>query len=312
MAECQAFRELQQRTGVLISGSTALAFVDRALPYTASSDLDLYVEQRYAHTVGMWLLSQGYTFFRSNTQPRGFEEAIESLGTQDTTKTELMEVDHLEMYRMRGVSGVFDFKNTYAGEERKVQLIVSKRCPMEIILNFHSTVVMNVIGFDFAYCLFPKATLEHRIAIVHSTSGPHQRDARAKYVERGWRMVLSTKELIPVEKSCFVNGRRFLGDAQCWSIPLTEAARLRPNFDRLRLNGALIAYNRLGRWMAFEVATSPVLNHNFTIDIAPRSWSTLEQWFKQAAEILDNDGRRAGVFDAALGRLAESLHKLPA
>ncbi|KJA24233.1 hypothetical protein HYPSUDRAFT_538032 [Hypholoma sublateritium FD-334 SS-4] len=59
-AEINRFRELQYRTGALISGSTALQFFDsNTYP---DSDLDVYVEHRFVRTLTDWLVDIGYKY----------------------------------------------------------------------------------------------------------------------------------------------------------------------------------------------------------------------------------------------------------
>ncbi|THG92955.1 hypothetical protein EW026_g8134, partial [Hermanssonia centrifuga] len=43
--------------------------------------------------------------------------------------------------------------------------IVASQAPMEVILNFHSSVVLNVIAWDTAYSLYPHATFERRLSL---------------------------------------------------------------------------------------------------------------------------------------------------
>ncbi|KAI0638623.1 hypothetical protein C8Q77DRAFT_1215387 [Trametes polyzona] len=74
----------------------------------------------------------------------------------------------------------------------KVQVIVAKNTPMEAILAFHSTCVMNVISYEKAYCLFPRATLEERRSLLSSSCrGRSKRRATglAKYTRRGFKMI---------------------------------------------------------------------------------------------------------------------------
>ncbi|TDL14742.1 hypothetical protein BD410DRAFT_168231 [Rickenella mellea] len=72
-------------------------------------------------------------------------------------------------YLMSGVHAVFTFVSSlecHGGIPAKVQMIVVQNSPLECILNFHSTVVMNVITHKAAYCLFAWMTLEERRGVV--------------------------------------------------------------------------------------------------------------------------------------------------
>jgi hypothetical protein len=124
-----SFRTLQARTHTLISGSTALQFFDRS--HYVGSDLDLYTPVNHHLEVGHWLIREGYTYKPGKRQLPSFEAA--SLQINDKT-------GFFQYNCWRGVSGIFDFFLTFPdGIEKKVQLIVSTLCPMEVILSFHSS-----------------------------------------------------------------------------------------------------------------------------------------------------------------------------
>lgn len=82
-------------------------------------------------------------------------------------------------------------------------------------------VVMNVIAFDRAYCMYPKATLETREALITRPHGFQVEKAIQKYSDRGWKMVRRfpiTQYNIAV--SAFGCGARYIEDEHSWSIPL--------------------------------------------------------------------------------------------
>ncbi|KAL0953610.1 hypothetical protein HGRIS_004818 [Hohenbuehelia grisea] len=299
-----SFRDLQERTGVLISGSTALSFFERAPPYTADSDLDLYVEQTYAHDVGSWLLTQtDYKFAPGKYQDASFEKNLNAT-ISPVSAAKLLAVDSLTVYHMRGVCGVFDFK---ADDGRKIQLIVAKRAPLDIILNFHSSVVMNIIGYEFAYCLFPKATLQQRISMICSTAGPHQQAARDKYTARGWRMIASADELTYTERPCFEDGLRYVGDPDCWAIPLADAARRGFKVDRMHSNCALITYDNAGIKVSFDVVECSALRHNFTLE--PSMWKTYKDILVHAARFVDHERQELGLYDDEISEMFVTAHR---
>ena len=98
--------------------------------------------------------------------------------------------------------------------ELKLQVMVAKNTPMEVILGFHSSTlllrvllqflppltmtsprpacVMNVISYEKAYCLFPQATLEERRTLLSSScrrKGKHRLAGLAKYAARGFKIL---------------------------------------------------------------------------------------------------------------------------
>lgn len=122
----------------------------------------------------------------------------------------------------------------------KIQIIATVGNPMEVIFNFHSSkyclllttcmgpkssstpaCVMNVITWKFAYCLYPKATLEDRRSLVCRSEGPKQVIAEQKYQSRGWDMVRTLRADGPLgEDPSFPSGLRFMGDKHSWRIAL--------------------------------------------------------------------------------------------
>ncbi|KAI0337050.1 hypothetical protein BDW22DRAFT_1364556 [Trametopsis cervina] len=238
------FRSLQARTGALVSGSNALQYFGRVV--YEESDLDLYVKVEKVLEVGQWLIgTAGYQFepnTRTQNQQPGisFEEAIRR-------------VNRLHEYRpIHGLEGVYNlYKHVPGGEangtRRKIQLITARYMPMDVILNFHSTIVMNVISFDRAYSLYPYATFERRLGLHTPTCVGLSEEKPAfvqKYRLRGWEMTNGSSELhswhgldqppphysLP---SSFRSQPRWIADRHSWVI-------------RLPLDGVRVPAGKLG------------------------------------------------------------------
>ncbi|KAF9064365.1 hypothetical protein BDP27DRAFT_1201454, partial [Rhodocollybia butyracea] len=176
-AQTNQFRIIQAFTGLLISGSTALQlFIRRSRcdPRFSTSDLDLYVEHRYSSIVGKFLIWCQYEFVdRPDFDVAVAEGARKMRGYPDHDYPD-----------GRGFAGVYNFVK--AG--MKIQLITARNSALDIILNFHSTIVMNVISHSHAYSLYPRA-LQNKVSLICcSNEGPERDDARQKYVDRGYRM----------------------------------------------------------------------------------------------------------------------------
>lgn len=89
---------------------------------------------------------------------------------------------------------------------------------------------MNVISYDAAYCLFPRATLEERRSLLSWSSearSVRREEALNKYSARGFHMLEFLDDDVhftPEQHRVFPFGPRWLGDAHTWTIRLTSSA----------------------------------------------------------------------------------------
>lgn len=128
-SDAPSFRCMQALTSTLISGSFALQFFDRS--FYPSSDLDLYVHPHHCRTVGRWILKAGYAFIPFLDQNKDFKKAILRRNPP-----------RMMHYSMPGVADIFTFRREQEDGKSmalKVQVIVARRAPMEVILGFHSS-----------------------------------------------------------------------------------------------------------------------------------------------------------------------------
>ena len=118
-----SFRNVLESTGGIISGSTALRFMDRATFFP--TDLNIYVFLDKAIIIEEWLLHQGLT--------RSMPEE---------------EVDVADHYRKSSdIKGVHNFKVSIEAS-RIVQIILTRRNPILAILTFHSSMSSLVFKND--------------------------------------------------------------------------------------------------------------------------------------------------------------------
>ncbi|THU96193.1 hypothetical protein K435DRAFT_755079 [Dendrothele bispora CBS 962.96] len=228
--EVTEFRKLQYRTGMLISGSSALQFFDCSV---YESDLDLYVSFKKGLSVIEFLNSIGYFY-----QPSANQDVLQTLDNSISGQI------HFLPYVGNGLKGVIDFSR----DGKKIQLVICLHCPMQIILGFHSTCVMNFISHSHAYSIFPRTTFHNRgsIKLAH-THKMYSREAKANYVkalqkyrERGWSVVDFPSAFDYYrENSEFLIGTRRVGDSACWTIPLSSIdglteEEMSPEADGLR------------------------------------------------------------------------------
>ena len=82
---------------------------------------------------------------------------------------------------------------------------------------------MNVISFNAAYCLYPRATLEERISIVCTTRQDQViENIYNKYTARGWRIIRDVDDLETMRPDPALHPRRvrWIQDGLSWSIQL--------------------------------------------------------------------------------------------
>ncbi|KAK0200318.1 hypothetical protein DFS33DRAFT_141992 [Desarmillaria ectypa] len=204
------FRDLQEELGILISGSTAIQFFERDAGEYEASDLDLYVNHRQCYKVEAFLLQAGYHFRPRRSQ----QESFEANASLVDRLMHFIFFTPTSSYANPAIAGVFDF---YNAADKKIQLITSKYSPVDVILHFHSTCVMNFITYSHAYSLYAKATFGERRSVPSRANKARDVAARKKYHDRGWRTVGVAPDDPAVE---FQNILRRVGDKYCWVIPL--------------------------------------------------------------------------------------------
>ena len=129
----EGFRSLQAQTAALISGSNALQFLNRS--HYTDSDLDVFVYPNTVRDIGRWLINhEGYSFTPRPDQSLEFEVAALEMspvpGEPDSFDV------HDEEYRSTGIIGVHSFSKA---RDLMIQVITTRRSPMDCILRFHSS-----------------------------------------------------------------------------------------------------------------------------------------------------------------------------
>lgn len=267
--EMSSFRLWQSRTGMLISGSTALQFLDRT--FYPESDLDIYVEHRYCKVIALWLISIGYTYGRARPglSDQDLEEALR-MTKFAIPKTIKFLPPSTPDYLDCGVAGVYNFHK--ADPDCKIQLVASHYSPVELILKFHSTCVMNLISHEKAYSLYPRGTFNERRSLIFHREGSSEeaaKVAREKYVARGWSMV----EGLPQDEAmdptlAFSAGSRYIGDSKCWTIPILPKLRLPEGY--IEINSWNLLYDKANdAEMLFTILFSPTLRYSYLVKDVP-------------------------------------------
>ncbi|EJD33901.1 hypothetical protein AURDEDRAFT_177031 [Auricularia subglabra TFB-10046 SS5] len=206
------FRFLQACTGLLISGSQALQFLDRTR--YGSCDIDLYVGALAALVVIDWLLYRGFVLLSPRSSP--FRRRTGTLPNL---------ISHARIrgnrYFLRPGHSLFQFISPCG--RWKVDLIVSTHSPFSAVCDFHSTIVLNFISAFCAISLFPRGTFVHRLFMsIRAERGARIDRVREKYMDRGFDPPSKKPAAAAVS---FFPGPRYVRDSRaCWLLPLPPVA----------------------------------------------------------------------------------------
>ncbi|PPQ72060.1 hypothetical protein CVT25_013477, partial [Psilocybe cyanescens] len=279
------FRRMQFETGLIVSGSSALHFLDRTGNKWTPGDLDLYVDHRFRREVCCWLEMHRYNFDPSPRQHScgTLQEFLEN----ETEAHMYGEVLSGARYT-RGL--VLNFRKDGVHKGGKIQVITSNGSALSSILGFHSSkgvvrflllwplifyhesaCVMNLITYDAAFSLYPKATFEDRLSLLCLPASPELHVLiTTKYGGRGWNIIGQhdlpiiaqqrlTIDLLATLKSykpetgpelSFYPGRRHLRDLRCWTLPLMKPSTV-GFFD---FKEPAYKYSAINSWyLGFEV-----------------------------------------------------------
>ncbi|KAF7794274.1 hypothetical protein EIP86_005407 [Pleurotus ostreatoroseus] len=260
------FRALQRRTNALVSGSTALQFFLRER--YPNADLDLYVDDAMSEEVARWVLAQGYTFRPSSFQNPDFEVAHKQRHLHD-------------LYDNSVDTKVLNFAKVPEGnaeEELRVQIMAAEITPMRLILGYHSStyftsallspvvdsrattaVVLNVIAWDYAYCLYPLATLENRETTRLQHDHPLLNDIQRKYERRGFTFREAPARSFALAGFGGISGVRAIGDKHTWALRLPVDAIASPAHDRaLSRDPCVCTVWEVDNTPRLEVSTAPM------------------------------------------------------
>lgn len=139
------FRALQAQTSAIICGSTAVQFLDR--DFYPGSDLDLYVAVRDAASVCLWIEDhggRGYHFVPTELQKASgwwtSKDVIHNYLEQIHESSFDLDPLNWSGYEESSLKSILNFLSaSMHGEQMKIQVIVSKSCPMSSVMAFHSS-----------------------------------------------------------------------------------------------------------------------------------------------------------------------------
>ncbi|KAK0471492.1 hypothetical protein IW261DRAFT_1344459 [Armillaria novae-zelandiae] len=202
------FRQTQKTHGVLVSGSQVTGlFVRNTVPFV-TSDLDLYVNIEGEDFLATTLAEIGYHLYidlsRQQIDQSDDYELISAMQNHEI-------ILHAK-YVCSAIASVKEYRNR---DGKIVQVIASHGPPMDIILCFHSTCVMNVISYHYAYCLYPSATICDRVSVAHFGDDINSSCARQKWAARGWRIATEATSSPRLDLRTI---HRYVGDRHSWRI----------------------------------------------------------------------------------------------
>ncbi|KAJ3925892.1 MAG: hypothetical protein NXY57DRAFT_1030718 [Lentinula lateritia] len=303
--EIDELRLLQYRTGILISGSTALQFFD--LVVYPDSDLDLYVELRHCRPLAEFLADVGYQFQPTPRQRSTFDEALAFTLSLNFAGTQNLhdEEEDFQGYVNNGIASVYNFSRG----SKRIQVITSHTCSMDVILSFHSTCVMNIITYSHAYALYPRATFLDRVSMTNalfSTQDHRHGLARAKYAGRGWTMIERPSIAMSLrQRSEFWFGGRSVGDAACWTIPLSPIKNISVrNIDFACINSWSHDFDVYKSRLVRCPRTHIKLKYGYSLS---QSTKTLEELFKSLDYMHSSLFRR--VHEASIDEDSDSIDR---
>ncbi|KAJ4472851.1 hypothetical protein C8J55DRAFT_563092 [Lentinula edodes] len=252
------FQDLQGRCGLLVSGSTALSFFNHC---SYAGDLDTYCQFERSMMVGEWFLSHGFAFAPSFGQANDYFVDVERVRTlrRDTPQAVALQVDSdIREYKLNNIAVVWNFKRRLL----KAQLMATIGSPLETILSFHSTCVMNIFTHRSAYCLFPQLTLEEKKTMLINIQLPLtevQANALSKYERRGFKIVHQPplRSVVNEASSLTFLRPRFVGDSHCYKVPFEHVGKGEVKPDFVEANSWGITYLRKFNTMYFGSVDLP-------------------------------------------------------
>ncbi|KAK7033684.1 hypothetical protein VNI00_012684 [Paramarasmius palmivorus] len=118
------------------------------------------------------------------------------------------------------VAGVFTFANK---KEKEIRLIATRTEPVEVILSFHSTHLMNFATATEYVSLYPKSTFLDKRALVLETPTTAMQGIYDQCGKEGWTTTnsLTAEEVLRRDDELSLQ-TRWVGDSHCWIIKLAQ------------------------------------------------------------------------------------------
>ncbi|KAK7044047.1 hypothetical protein VNI00_007762 [Paramarasmius palmivorus] len=229
--DIEAFRVYQAKSEALVSGSALVRVLSRG--EFDPSDLDVFVNLVYVLGLGDLLRRFGFRFVPFSTvfdgrrrksvqQDPDFKKAVQAEFSSRSPNTGTV----AERYDDYTIAGVFNFEND---DHRRIQIVATRHEPIEAILGFYSTLVMNVATATQIISLYPSTSFVRRWALYLKPYSWAVVRARMKYELRGWRPwdLVTAEQAVALDSELSIK-TRWIGDRHCWVVDLPPMATYNP------------------------------------------------------------------------------------
>ncbi|KAF7967714.1 hypothetical protein HWV62_33303 [Athelia sp. TMB] len=284
------FRSMQQRTGSLIGGSTALSFFTRT--QYLNDNINLFVQPGHAYEVARHLIDvQGFSYRPPGS--RGARDFVD--GIADATPRSLKRRQRQDsVHTIHAIDRVHRFEKRI-DRARVIELLVmqTSRSAVHAILNGHSTATMNILSYDCAVSLYPLSTFgvsENQELKWNMLDSPV--DAYLgiiKYSDFGF----SPRAYISKEYAreiLHTDIERRIGDEFCWTIKfktdnLDERVLLTPASPPVRANLLLNnSWHLVGSGSLFQmrycIVSLPIFRYSYAV-ADDRKATAMRQFFDE-------------------------------
>lgn len=144
------FAIIMEITGAIIGGSTVLSII--RMDNWVPHDLDIIITAEFYHLLDAFLTGKGYTMVNL---PPFYVFAV---------------------YR-------------YISPRGQVDVTVTRFSPLNVILNYHSTIIMNYLTFNHLHIVLPEATLLGVNILVGDANDARIVEVIEKYENRGYPLI---------------------------------------------------------------------------------------------------------------------------
>ncbi|KAH7867648.1 uncharacterized protein C8R40DRAFT_1064344, partial [Lentinula edodes] len=193
------------KTGMIVSGLIPLQLFNQQV--YKNRGLETYCLLKRCDDVGKWYQSIGYAFEPAQKQEATFKEDYKQTTHRGGPQ-----------YRSPNIARVWNFESV-AG--LKIQLIGTRIIPEAVVLEFHSTCIMNILTQKAAYALFPYITFKQQATLLVNAKGELLRkykSTRKKYKHHGFKVerLPDIEQIVGKHRELGFATPQWIGDSKIW------------------------------------------------------------------------------------------------